>query len=374
MADILIAGGGIAGTSLAIILGRAGLSVELFDRADFPREKPCGEGLMPAGVGVLRRHSLAEVVGGTAFHGVRYYAGNLVAQGRFPAIDGAPASGRGQRRRHLDAALFAAAATTAGVTAHAGTRVDAPIREGDRVVGLVVEGQPIRAPLVVAADGLRSRMRNQLGLDGPALRRQRVGLRTHYRLARGQHQPPWVEVFLGRGYELYVTPLPDDEILVAALTEHGTLAGGAAPRLQGWLNEQPLLRARLEGAEQVSALAGMAPLASRARAGVTRGAVLLGDAAGFIDPITGGGMAQALLTAELLARFITRECNQGDEWLWRFERERAALLQDYRLLTRMVLGLSAHPWLARGTLHALRAMPRLFSHLIGVSGGLRRLI
>jgi flavin-dependent dehydrogenase len=374
MPDVLIAGGGVAGSSLAVMLGRAGVEVELFERGTFPREKPCGEGLMPAGVGVLRRHGLAEAAGGAPFHGVRYYAGALVAEGRFPAVAGQPATGRGQRRLHLDAALFAAAAAAPGVTAHVGARVEAPIREGDRIAGLQVGGQSIRAPLVVAADGLRSRLRGQLGLDGPPARRRRVGLRTHYRLAHGQRQPPWVEVFLGRGYELYVTPLPKGEILVAALAEQGALERGAAAALSGWLREQLPLRARLEGAEQISALAGMSPLASRAIGGVMRGAVLLGDAAGFLDPITGGGMAQALLTAELLAGFVARERGRGDAWLWQFERQRAALLRDYRILTHMVLGLSAHPWLARGTLRLLRAAPGLFSHLIGVSGGVRRLV
>jgi menaquinone-9 beta-reductase len=374
MADVLIAGGGIAGSALAMMLGRAGLAVELFERGTFPREKPCGEGLMPAGVAVLQRHGLDAAAGGAPFYGVRYYAGALVAEGRFPAVAGLPASGRGQRRYVLDHALFAAAAATPGVVAHSGARVEAPIREGGRVSGLVVAGELRRAPLVVAADGLRSPLRRQLGMDGPPPRRRRVGLRTHYRLASGQGQPPWVEVFLGRGYELYVTPLPRDEILVAALAEQGVLGGGADACLRQRIGEQPVLAARLEGAEQITSAMGMAPLSSRARAGVAPGIVLLGDAAGFLDPITGGGMAQALLTAELLARYVARNLGHGDDWLWEFERARRALLRDYYILTQMVLGLSARPWLAHATLRLLRAAPALFSHLIGVSGGVRRLI
>ncbi len=374
MADVLIAGGGIAGSSLAVMLGRAGLAVELFERGRFPKEKPCGEGLMPAGVGVLQRHGLAEAVGGAPFRGVRYYAGRLVAEGRFPTAAGLPATGRGQRRYHLDHVLFTAAAATPGVTAYTGAQVTAPICEGERVVGLVVEGQQLRAPLVVVADGLHSRLRRQLGLEGTPPSRKRVGLRTHYRLALGQAQPPWVEIFLGRGYELYVTPLPCGELLVAGLAEQGAVVGGAEASMRRWLSEQPLLQARLEGAEQITALSGMAPLASQARVGVTRGAVLLGDAAGFLDPITGGGMAQALLTAELLAGYVTRNLGTSDSWVWQYERARSAMLRDYRILTRMVLGLSSHPWLARGTLRLLRAAPALFSHLIGVSGGVRRLI
>src|SRR4029453_10202510 len=92
MVDVLIAGGGIAGSALAILLGRAGLTVELFERDRFPREKAWGGGLVLGG-GVV----LADGGGGEPFYGVRYYAGNLVAEGQFTAVAGIPASGRGQR-------------------------------------------------------------------------------------------------------------------------------------------------------------------------------------------------------------------------------------------------------------------------------------
>ncbi len=373
MADVLIAGGGIAGSALAIMLGRAGLAVELYERGHFPKEKACGEGLMPAGVGVLARLGLAGAAGGAPFNGVRYYAGAAVAAGRFPAVAGRVAQGRGQRRLHLDGMLFAAAAATPGVTAWTCTRVEAPIHEQGRVAGLIVEGEQRRAPLVVAADGLHSPLRHMLGLDGAPVQRQRVGLRAHFRLAAGQVQPPWVEVFMGRGYELYVTPLPGNEIVVAGLAERQAVAGGAEAALQRWLQGQPVLGARLAGAERLTRLMGVTPLSSRARRCVKPGAVLLGDAAGFIDPITGGGMAQALLTAELLTRHIPRGLGQSDGWLQAYERDQQALLRDYRLLTRMVLGLAAQPWVVPWVVRLLGAAPALFSHLIGVSGGVRRL-
>ncbi len=255
-----------------------------------------------------------------------------------------------------------------------GMRVAAPLIEQGRVVGLTVEGEPRRAPLVVAADGLHSRLRRLLGLDRPPSHAARVGLRTHFRLAPGQAQPPWVEVFLGDHHELYVTPLPHDEILVAGLAEHQALDGGAERAFRRWIVAQPVLRARLDGAAQVTSLIGMSPLAGGATTGVVPGAVLLGDAAGFLDPITGGGMAQALLTAELLAQHVTRGLGTGDAWLAAYERERQALLRDYRLLTRMVLGLAAHPRLAHQALRLFRAMPALLSHLVGVAGGVRHLV
>jgi flavin-dependent dehydrogenase len=131
---------------------------------------------------VLERLGLADAVGGAPFYGVRYYAAGLVAEGRFPATSGVPAAGRGQRRRHLDQLLFATAAATSGVTARTGMRVDAPLWERGRVAGLIVAGQAYRAALVVAADGAHSHLRRLLGLDGPSPRRQRVGVRTHFRL------------------------------------------------------------------------------------------------------------------------------------------------------------------------------------------------
>jgi 2-polyprenyl-6-methoxyphenol hydroxylase-like FAD-dependent oxidoreductase len=411
LADVLIAGGGLAGSALAVLLGRAGLRVELYEERHFPREKPCGEGLMPAGVGVLRRLGLAEAAGGRPLRGVRYHGWGMSAEADFPAEGGAPSIALGQRRLHLDRILFEAARATPGVQAFEGTAVEGAFLEHGRAAGLRVEGTTRRAAVVVAADGAHSPVRRSLGLDAPRARRARLGVRTHFRLARGaaearapegtnemvsgaraagpradgaraEEPPGMIEVFMGDGHELYVTPLPDDQLLVAGLSDRATIAevagGDARAALAGWIAAQPLLRARLEGAEPLTAVAGRSPLAQRARAGFAPGAVLLGDAAGFIDPVTAGGMAQALLSAELLAPYLVRAIAGGaeirDVCLQRFDGRRRALLRDYNVLTRFVLFLVGRPRLARGMLRLMRAQPRVMSHLIGVAGGVRRLI
>jgi len=86
--DVLIAGGGLVGSAAAIHLGRLGISAELFERGRFPKEKPCGEGLMPAGVAALERLGL-NAEKGAPFNGVRYHVGARVAEGRFPKALGA---------------------------------------------------------------------------------------------------------------------------------------------------------------------------------------------------------------------------------------------------------------------------------------------
>jgi len=100
---------------------------------------------------------------------------------------------------------------------------------------------------------------------------------------------------------LYVTPLPGGEVLVAVLADAqqlGDLSSAPSPMDA----REPELAKRPGGAEQITPVLATSPLAAQARSGVAPGFVLLGDAAGFLDPITGGGMTQALMTAELLDR------------------------------------------------------------------------
>jgi flavin-dependent dehydrogenase/tetratricopeptide (TPR) repeat protein len=371
--DVLIAGGGVAGSALAIHLGRAGLKVELFERGEFPREKPCGEGLMPAGVAAFERLGLAGAVGGVPLSGVRYHFRGAVAAGPFPRVNGAMTTGRAQRRAVLDRVVFEAAAATRGVVVHTRSAVQGPIVERGRVTGLVVAGSRRYAPLTVAADGVHSPLRRALGLDGAPPRR-RVGMRAHYRLAAGVEVDPWVDILIGDGHELYVTPLPHGELLVAALADAQTLGAPAATSFDRWCMAQPLLADRLRGAEPLTPLRGVSPLTARARNGHAPGMVLLGDAAGSLDPITGGGMTHALECAELLARCVPRAIDEGDAWLTRFEARRRALLADYAVVTRGLLWLARHPGWIGPALSALRACPPLLSHLVGVAGGTRSLV
>src|SRR5262249_16796622 len=223
--------------------------------------------------------------------------------------------------------------------------VDGPLCEHEGVVGVRVDGESRRATLVVAADGMNSRFRHQLGLHIPG-HRKRLGICAHFLLAADQEQPPWVDVFVSKGYELYVTPLPNREVLVAGLAHVDALTQPLHKQFYNWCDTQRTLKSRLDGAEQVSPLIATSPLSGRVPPAVTRGLVLLGDAAGSVDPITGAGMTLALLTAELLAQYVGCNLRNDSEWLWDFEREREALLRDHRMLSNLMLCLSDHPRLA----------------------------
>ncbi len=371
MVDVVIAGGGLAGSALAILLGRSGFSVELFDRDVFPREKPCGEGLMPAGIAVLGRLGLRNIIG-APFEGVRYHFGNRHVKAPFPKANGRDVCGWGLRRRHLDGLLFQTAAETPGVRTYTNARVERPIYELGRFAGVVVNGEARRARLTVAADGAHSRMRRHLeGHSGKS--RKRMGIRVHYRLALGQQQTRWVDVLLRRGYELYVTPLPDGEALIAALADAGWRSEPIHRTFQRWILVEPVLAKLLDGAEQISEPMCATWCTNDLFAPNMPGLVLLGDAAGTIDPISGGGMTHALLTAELLAEHMQNGFNDGVEWMSHFERERRNLLGDFRRLTSLLLWLAEHPSVASGLLSATGKLPIALSYFAGIAGGTRHL-
>ncbi len=155
---------GRPGATLALALGRAGLRVDIYDARRFPREKPCGEGILPAGVAVLDRLGLRHAVGGRPLHTVRYHGFGVVAESPFGR---AGAVALAQRRLVLDQVLLDAARVTPGVRVFEDAEVEGVERSQGRAVGLRVGGEIRRAALVVGRRrDWRSCVRRALGLDG----------------------------------------------------------------------------------------------------------------------------------------------------------------------------------------------------------------
>src|SRR5206468_4112160 len=126
-----------------------------------------------------------------------------------------------------------AARATPGVTVFEDAEVSGVERTDGRAVGLRVGGEIRRAALIVGADGLGSRVRRSLDLDG-APRGRRVGARIHFRLAAGRDPGDRLSIFIGRGHELYAAPLPDGELLLAGLADQEEWAEGARRALRRW--------------------------------------------------------------------------------------------------------------------------------------------
>lgn len=339
--DLLVVGGGPAGLATAITARGAGLDVLVVDRARPPIDKACGEGIMPDGLERLQALGVElDPARLFPFRGIRYVDGEVVAEGTFPGVHGA-----GVRRLDLHTAMVQRAEAV-GVRFAWGTRV-MQLAEG-RVVS---ESGELRAGWIVAADGLRSALREAAGLDGRPVRQRRFGVRRHFALS------PWsdrVEVHWGEGYEAYVTPVAREEVGVAFLWS-GRKAG-----FDELLAGFPALAARLAGIAVISRDRGMGPLGQRVR-GVVRGRLaLVGDAAGYVDAITGEGLSLAFHQAEAVVAAICAGDLRRYQRAWR----RIGALPDG--LTRLMLAVERRPWLRRRMIRAFAGDPELFSKILAV--------
>lgn len=370
--DVIIVGAGPAGAATALHLARRGHTCVLLDKATFPREKPCGEGLMPHGVAELGHLGLAQaaLAAGHRFRGVAYVTRDRRATGAFPDA----ARGLGIRRHRLDALLVEACRAEPRVDVRVGVRV-ADVTVTDGVIAATDAGE-VRGRVLVAADGLNSPLRRRLGLALPERGPHRYGVRAHFRVRHGV--PDVVEVHLGRGVELYVTPTGNDELNLAILCDKRvakSLGGDLSGGFDRLVAEAPGLADRLEGAERLTPPALTGPLRRGARALVADRAVLVGDAAGFVDAITGEGMSLALasarLAAEVLADGLAAD-RLGAAELAAYEQRRRALARDALRLTELVLWWVRHPWLGRWVVGNLARHPDTFSRLLGINIGASR--
>lgn len=346
--DVAVVGGGPVGLATALAARRQGLSVTLFERARPPVDKACGEGLMPSGVAALDELGIQPPPRSFSFSGIRYVGGATTVEGDFP--DGA--CGLGLRRTELSSAL-ASAAAAAGVKLRWGERVEraAPGR-------VETARGSLACRYLVGADGLHSRLRALLGPRERAPRRApswRFGVRRHLRLA------PWsarVEVIFGERAEAYVTPLAPDEIGVAILWKGGT--GGFDRLLSERLPKS--LRDRLAGASRLGRDLGAGPFRQKVRRIAGTGIALVGDAAGYVDALTGEGLSMGFAEALALGRALA----SGD--LPAYAREVRRLRRLPETLTRLLLAIAARPRLRERWLAALAVDRALFSRLLGVAG------
>ncbi|MFJ9024966.1 NAD(P)/FAD-dependent oxidoreductase [Streptomyces sp. NPDC102259] len=330
MIDVLVAGGGPAGLAAAIHAALAGLEAVVVEPRTSPVDKACGEGVMPSGVAALR--TLGVEVTGRELRGIRYVDGTARADASFRG-----GKGLGIRRTTLHSALHRRALGL-------GVRMLPGKVGGVRQSTDTVTAAGITARWLIAADGLHSPVRRGLGLELPGRPHGRYGLRRHYRAE------PWtdfVEVHWSKHGEAYVTPVDDDLVGVAILSRNRC-------GYDGHLAAFPTLAASLRG-PAATEVRGAGPLRQRVRRRTAGRVLLVGDAAGYLDALTGEGIALALATAGAAVRCLT------DGRPAEYERAWARLTRRHRLLTGALLAASRRPGTARLIVPAASRMPPLFS-------------
>jgi menaquinone-9 beta-reductase len=236
---------------------------------------------------------------------------------------------------------------------------------------------PAVARMLVAADGLSSPLRCKEELDVPPRGEPRFGLRRHFRRA------PWsrsIEIHLAKDVEAYITPVSPDCIGVAFLwsesnrerrsLERAPKAGSDGLSRGRWdalLQRFPVLGARLNGALPCSRIRGAGPLERASSARTRHRFALVGDAAGYVDAITGEGISLSLLSSMCLAHVLPDALCRGATRaaLAPYERDFARLFGRYAVATRGVLAVVRRPRLRRSVLRTFHRFPGSFDWLIG---------
>ncbi|THG28611.1 NAD(P)/FAD-dependent oxidoreductase [Naasia lichenicola] len=331
--DVLVAGGGPVGLSAAIRARLSGLTVALVEPRSGPIDKACGEGLMPGAIDALAAIGVSPP--GMPIAGFRYTDGRRTVSHRLTR-----APGRGVRRLALSE-LLEARADEVGVERLVGRVED--IEQDDRTV----HAAGLEARWMLACDGLHSGIRRTLGLARPSTAPRRFGIRQHFAVA------PWtdlVEVHWSAGIEAYVTPVAPDVVGIGIL-------GPPRTDFRAAIESLPELAGRLDGAAPASSVRGAGPLRQRTSARSAGRVLLVGDASGYVDALTGEGMRVGLAQAEAAVDAVLADSAEG------YGREWAHRSRDFRVITGLMVAAATSP-LRGAIVPTASALPAAFGAVI----------
>jgi flavin-dependent dehydrogenase len=369
--DLAIIGGGPAGAAAALEARRQGLSVAIWERDRFPRDKVCGEF-----ISFEARPFLQNEILGTVACGAEIRSAQFVTDCSGSRIFRLPRPALGLSRRVLDIALWKAA-----------SRAGADVYEDEAVrrVQYLIRGSGPAGTWEIESDrGIIRRSRALIvacgrwwaieGLSSPAGRHEPlargdwIGAKAHF---AGIPSRDGVEMYFFRGGYCGLAPVEDGACNVCCLVRREQVRQSHTNALDdfaAWLIQVSHLAAlekRLQGAQQVSAVVTTAPVHLSRRQAAQSGALLVGDASGFLDPFTGEGISMALHSGRLAARTVASALSEG------LDGQSAAEIYDQRLshavrrsfrVAAMARGLIQGPAWLRGLV--TRPLPWVGKHLV----------
>ena len=330
--DVLIAGGGPVGLSAAIEARLAGLTVSIIEPRGGVIDKASGEGLMPGAIPLLA--ALGVDPEGMPLRGISYRSPGHRADHLFQS-----GTGTGVRRTTLHRALLHRA-NELGVE-----RITGRVTKFEQdATGVTVNG--MRAGWLLACDGLHSTVRRLVGLERSQPKRgRRYGLRQHFVME------PWselIEIHWARHAEVYITPLAPTLIGIATL-------GVVHTDFEATIGGIPELAKRLKGIEPADSVRGAGPFHQRTLRRQSGRVLLVGDASGYVDAITGEGLRLGIEQARLAIRSIVSGADYEAAWL--------RSTRDFRVLTAGLVRLATSP-LRSAIVPAARLMPGRYGAIV----------
>jgi flavin-dependent dehydrogenase len=342
--DVFVIGGGPAGLAAAIAARQQGFRVTLADGARPPIDKTCGEGLLPDSIPALERLGIS--FGAHECHpflGVRFVASGLTADASFPSR-----YGLGVRRTTLHRLMTERAAA-----------LGAELLWGVPVTNLAADcvwlgSRSVRAKWIIGADGANSRVRRWINLDGYRRKVFRYAVRRHYRI------PPWtdrMELYWSLHAQAYAAHVTENEVCVGLMSRDPQFRGDEA------LRSFPELHTRLRNAEIASTERGALSITRKLKRVFRGNVILVGDASGTVDAITGEGLGLAFRQALMLA-----ECLKSGN-LVRYQASHRWLSLRPSLMSRLMLTLDGRPRLQRRTMRVFHKRPEVFRTLLALHVG-----
>jgi len=346
--DVFVIGGGPAGLAAAIAARKKGFHVTVADGAEPPIDKACGEGLLPDGAAALRElRVIVHPNESSALRGIRFVGTDNEIGAQFPH----GGMGIGMRREALHQRLVDRAEAM-GVSLLWRTPVT-----GISSDAVFAKNEMFRVRWIVGADGIGSRVRRWSGLDVGEGVRKRFAQRRHYRVR------PWsdsVEIHWGEKAQAYVTPVAEEEVGVVMISRDSSVGLAAMP------TEFPRLAKKLRGPEAVLGVDRGAVTMTRRLPRVFRGnVVLIGDASGSVDAITGEGLCLGFRQALALGEAL----EVGD--LGRYAAAHRRLSRLPAMMGRLMLVLDGRTRLRERAIRALASDADVFARLLAIHVGVK---
>jgi menaquinone-9 beta-reductase len=360
-ADVIVVGAGPSGATTAYYLAQAGFNVLLLEKARFPREKVCGDGLTPRAVKALISMGVdtSSEAGWLRNKGLRVIGAGMRLELDWPDLDAYPGYGLVRQRADFDE-ILARRAQAAGAKLAEQVSVTGPVLDDrtGQITGVIAREdgaeRTYRARVVVAADGNSSRLAVAMGLHKRDDRPLGVAVRTYYTSPRHEddYLESWLDLWDGDkllpGYG-WIFGMGDGTSNVGlGLLNTSKAFGNTDYRdlLRRWLAGMPEEWGYVEENRTEAVRGAALPMGFNRTPAYYRGLMLAGDAAGMVNPFNGEGIAYAMESGEILARLIAQ-----------------ALGRPARAETERVL--RSYPQVLRDAYGGYYALGRLFVQIIG---------